>query len=251
MKSFLLALQFLTRIPVVIRDAPSRQAAGRSLLYYPLVGLILGLLLAALNWLLADAPALVRAAVVLTAWVALTGGLHLDGLADSADAWAGARGDRARALAIMRDPYSGPIAVVALVLAILIKFASLSNISPQDWLALAFVPALARGSIPLLFVTTPYVRPGGLGEALGTGQSRATSIASATVTWGAAVLALGTTGLWLVLVLGIVLLLLRGAMMRRLGGTSGDTAGALVEITETGLLLTLALLANAHHPSLV
>lgn len=248
MKSFLIALQFLTRIPVVTQAAPTPSALARSLLYYPLVGLILGLLLAAVNGLLEDTPALVRAALVLTAWVALTGGLHLDGLADSADAWAGAGGDRDRALAIMKDPRSGPIAVVALVLVLLMKLAALTDISSPQWLALAFIPALARSSIPLLFATTRYVRAGGSGEALGAVQSRTATVATAIATWGAAVLLLGARAFWLVLVLCALLLVLRAAMRRRLGGTTGDTAGALIEITETGLLLTLTLTSTDGAP---
>lgn len=241
MNAFLVALQFLTRIPVATRAAPTTEVVARSLLYYPLVGLVLGALLAALHWLLGDAPAPVRAALVLAAWAALTGGLHLDGLADSADAWAGASGDRERALAIMKDPRSGPIAVAVLVLVLLVKFAALASVAPADWLVLAFVPALARSGIPLLLATTPYVRPGGLGAALAAGQSRAAGIASAVATWCVAVLLIGAGAIWLLLVLCAALLALRGMMMRTLGGTTGDTAGALIEIAEAGLLLTVAL----------
>lgn len=241
MNAFLVALQFLTRLPVATREPPTADAIARSLIYYPLVGLVIGMLLAALHWLLGDAPAPVRAAAVLTAWAALTGGLHLDGLADSADAWAGAHGDRRRALAIMKDPHNGASAVVVLVLILLIKFASLASVAPADWRALVFVPALARGAIPLLLATTPYVRRGGLGAALAAGPFRASAIALVTVTASAALVLIGLAAVWLLAALCVVLVALRGMMMRRLGGTTGDTAGALIEIAEAGLLLTLAL----------
>src|SRR5690606_32208859 len=98
---------------------------GRSLLFYPLVGGLFGVLLLAFNALLDGAPLMLHAALLLTAWVLLSGGLHLDGLADSADAWLGGFGDRERTLTIMKDPRSGPIAVVTLVLVLLLKFSAL------------------------------------------------------------------------------------------------------------------------------
>ena len=110
------ALQFLTRLPVRLAGMPSPQQIGRSLLWYPLVGLLIGLLLFALQQLLGGLSLMLQAALLLAVWVGVSGGLHLDGLADSADAWVGGFGDRARTLEIMKDPRSGPIAVVVLVL---------------------------------------------------------------------------------------------------------------------------------------
>jgi adenosylcobinamide-GDP ribazoletransferase len=115
----------------------------------------------------AGAPLLLHAALLLTVWVLLSGALHLDGLADSADAWLGGFGDRERTLTIMKDPRSGPIAVVTLVLVLLLKFAALlALIEQQHALALIIVPLLGRSALLGLFLTTPYVRAGGLGQAL-------------------------------------------------------------------------------------
>ena len=237
---FLVALQFLTRIPVRVRELPPRTVA-RSLAYYPLVGLILGLLIAGLNALLSDAPTSVRAALVLTLWVGLTGALHLDGLADSADAWVAGAGDRERTLAIMKDPYCGPMAVATVVLVLLLKFASIQSLSRVSGVLLVFVPMLARSIVPLLFATTPYVRPGGSGSALADAQSRTTNLSVIAVAWIAVVVVAGLQGLGLVLALIGAFAILRYAMMRRLGGMTGDTAGALIEVSETSMLLTLAL----------
>jgi adenosylcobinamide-GDP ribazoletransferase len=237
---FLIALQFLTRLPVRLSGVPEARLVGRSLLYYPLVGLVLGLVLAALHWALGNAPGLLRAALVLTTWVLLTGALHLDGLADSADAWVGGLGNRERTLAIMKDPYCGPVAVVTLTVVLLIKFAALHNLGSNDWLTLLFVPAIARGAIPLLFLTTPYVRPGGLGSVLAAHLPRTASVAVIVATGVIVLLAAGMKGFGLLLTAAGVFLLLRALMIRRLGGTTGDTAGALVEVTEvTALLATL------------
>ena len=114
MLPFWIALQFLSSLPIRLSGMPKPQELGRSLLFYPLVGLLFGLLLWGANALLAGAPLMLHAALLLTLWVLLSGGLHLDGLADSADAWLGGFGDRERTLTIMKDPRSGPIAVVTL-----------------------------------------------------------------------------------------------------------------------------------------
>ena len=104
MLPFWIALQFLSSLPVRLPGMPRPEELGRSLLFYPLVGLLFGVLLWVLNAMLGGVPLLLHAALLLTAWVLLSGGLHLDGLADSADAWLGGFGDRERTLSIMKDP---------------------------------------------------------------------------------------------------------------------------------------------------
>lgn len=240
-RPLLVALQFLTRLPVPLSDSQSECIAGRSLLYYPLVGLLIGLLLAATAWTLADAPALLPAALVLTAWVLLTGALHLDGLADSADAWAGGHGDRDKTLAIMKDTHCGPVAVVVLVIVLLVKFAALHALTAaSNWTALVVPPLLGRAALPLLFLTTSYVRPGGLGAVLAKYQRRRAGILAVIMTAIAVLLSLGTAGLWLLLASSGAFVVLRALMIRRIGGTTGDTAGAMVELVEIAALVTVA-----------
>lgn len=237
-RPFFLALQFLTRFPVSAMAAVDDRDLGRSLLYYPLVGLLIGLLLAATAWALADAPALLRAALVLTVWVAITGALHLDGLADSADAWVGGHGDRAKTLRIMKDPNCGPMGVVALVMVLLVKFAALHALTTaSDWMALVLAPLLARTSTPLLFLTTPYVRPNGLGAVLAEHLPRRAATIVVTLTFVVVPLAAGSHEFWLLAAAGMVFLLLRALMLRRIHGTTGDTAGAMVELIETTVLV--------------
>ena len=125
MLPLLIALQFLTSLPIRLPAMPTPRQQGRSLLHYPAVGLFLGALLWLAALLLEGASPLLQAALLLALWVALTGALHLDGLADSADAWLGGFGDPARTLEIMKDPRSGPVAVVVLVLLLLLKFSAL------------------------------------------------------------------------------------------------------------------------------
>jgi len=235
-----IALQFLTRLPVTLAGMPTPEQIGRSLLFYPLVGLLIGVLLLAAQQLLGDSAVLLQAALLLTLWVGISGGLHLDGLADSADAWVGGFGDKQRTLAIMKDPRSGPIAVVVLVLLLLLKFAALvALLESGSGLLLLLVPWLARGLLPMLFLTTPYVRAGGLGQAL------AEHLPRRQLPWvlaanALAMLLFGWPALLALLVAGGVFIWLRSLMLKRLDGTTGDTAGALLEIAECAVLVALA-----------
>jgi adenosylcobinamide-GDP ribazoletransferase len=184
------------------------------------------------------APGVV-AALLLALWVFATGALHLDGLADSADAWIGGFGDRQRTLDIMRDPRCGPVAVAVVAVLLIAKFAALEAlIATNAWLAVAAAPVLGRTVVPLLFVTTRYVRSGGVGAVLAERLPRKPAVAIV------ACFALlgGIANLWMALTAGIVFIVLRAMMVHRIGGTTGDTAGAMVELVETGTLVTASLM---------
>lgn len=247
-KAFFIALGLLTRIPVpksfYINENDSEKIAGLSVLFYPLVGLIIGglllLLLTIINYLPTPLDSLLVAALMLALWVLLTGALHLDGLADSADAWLGGYGDQQRTLEIMKDPYSGPAAVVILVVVLLLKFSAVINIS---WEILLLTPILGRTAAMLLLATTPYVRKGGLGEA-------AASTLPVKMTWFIALVVLlltvyllGKVSLALVVVF-LVGYLCRNMMLNRIGGITGDTIGALIEIIEVTSLISFILITN-------
>ena len=242
MLPFWIALQFLSSLPIRLPGMPEPQELGRSLLFYPLVGLLFGAILWAFNWLLLGTPLLLHAALLLTVWVLLSGALHLDGLADSADAWLGGFGDRERTLTIMKDPRSGPIAVVTLVLVLLLKFAALlALIDQQQAVVLIIVPLIGRSAMLGLFLTTPYVRAGGLGQALADHLPRLAGTRVLAVSALVCVLIAGLSGVLAVVLAALVFVWLRQVMLRRLGGTTGDTAGALLELLEMVLLVGLAL----------
>jgi adenosylcobinamide-GDP ribazoletransferase len=172
----------------------------------------------------------------------LSGGLHLDGLADSADAWLGGFGDRERTLTIMKDPRSGPIAVVTLVLVLLLKFSALLALIEQAHsLALIIVPLIGRSALLGLFLTTPYVRAGGLGQALADHLPRSAGRQVLVVSALACVLIAGVSGVLALVLAGLGFVWLRQVMLRRLGGTTGDTAGAMLELLEVAVLVGLAL----------
>lgn len=241
MRAFWIALQFLTRIPTPHLAAPTPAELGRSLLFYPLVGAIIGLLLLSLAGLLWATSTLIGAAIILTVWVMLSGGLHLDGLADSADAWIGGHGDRERTLAIMKDPYCGPLAVTVVVLVMLLKFVALDNLlDSNDWLGLLWIPVAGRGAALALLLWTPYARPDGIGAVPAQNLPR---VPAYTVVAAIAVLGMliaGWRGVFMVIGVAVVWYFLRRMMLQRMGGTTGDTAGAMIEITETVALLILA-----------
>ena len=240
MLPFWIALQFLSSLPVRLPGMPEAEQLGRSLLFYPMVGLLFGGLLWLLNAVLLGAPALLHAALLLTAWVLLSGGLHLDGLADSADAWLGGFGDRDRTLLIMKDPRSGPIAVITLVLVLLLKFAALLALIEQgQTLVLLIVPVLGRGALLGLFLTTSYVRAGGLGQALADHLPRRAGWQVLLACAVGCMLVAGWTGVWMLVVTASVFIWLRQMMLRRLGGCTGDTAGALLELLEMVVLVAV------------
>jgi len=242
LRPLIVAIQFLTRLPVPTLGEISEKQIGHSMLYYPLVGLIIGGVLVALQLALGGAPVPLEAALLLVAWIAITGGLHIDGLADSADAWIGGLGNRARTLEIMKDPRCGPMGVVAIVAVLIVKFAALEAlVTAGDWLALLIAPVLARTALPALFISTAYVRESGLGSTLAANIPRNAAIAVVGVTLAAIPFAAGLRGFWMLIVAVAVFLGLRRAMMARIGGTTGDTAGAVVELLETAVLVVAGL----------
>lgn len=242
LRSFYIALSFLTRIQTPLKGDVSQSQIGQSIIFYPLVGAIIGflffLLTEAILFFSTDFSSSVLAAIILTVWVLITGGLHLDGLADSADAWIGGQNDRDRTLEIMKDPYCGPIAVAVIILILLLKWAALSQLLRMDQAAfLIVVPMLSRGTILLLFMTTIYVRDSGLGAAF------LDYMPGENILWGSlivsACLYLIFGSLFSLLLVALIVLALRAMMVQRLGGMTGDTLGATVEIAEAVALVGL------------
>jgi len=237
MRGLLVALGFLTRVPVPPAVFDDTRASGQSLAWYSTVGAMVGALLWLLAQLLHAWPPLLSSAVILIGWIGITGALHLDGLADSADAWIGGIGSRERTLDIMKDPRCGPAGVVALIALLLLKFAALASAPANGGLALLLAPVLGRAVLTLAFVTTPYARSQGLGSALRDAPRGACWLGIAVA--GILSLACGWRGLAALAVVAIVFVLWRRACMRRLGGFTGDTCGALAEITEAVVLVAM------------
>jgi len=248
LKAALTALQFLSQIPVHFRSPSTEKEVGLSLCYYPLVGLLFGGLLYVAAWLLSGAPVLVSAALLLIGWVWLSGALHLDGLADSSDAWLGGRGDPQRTLAIMKDPTAGPVAVVVLLLLLLLKFSLIHSLlsAGQLW-PLLLAPMVGRMALPALLLSTPYVRKQGLGRwLLDYAPRRAVWLQLSLIGLGLLLYA-PALALTVLPAVGLMLWQLRRWMICRIGGATGDTLGGALEITEVLVLLVIVLL-QLHMP---
>jgi adenosylcobinamide-GDP ribazoletransferase len=238
----LAAFSFLTRLPVpsvTLRD----EDLGRSVAFYPLVGLALGLGAGGLTTVLAGVTSpFLAAALGAGLLAALTGGLHLDGLADLFDGLGGGRGDRARILAIMRDGRIGAHGATALVLVLVAKVAAMAELASRgNWVALVLFPCLGRWAATPLVAFLPYARPEGIGRAF-VGKTGAREVAIAT---GTAALVVGLTGGGL-MIPALAAALVEGAlgiaMARKLGGLTGDVYGAAIELGEVAVLTVATLI---------
>jgi len=245
------AMQFLTRLPVATRTLFDNRDYANSLAWYPVVGVVLGALLWLFSWLLAEplasgylSSALV-AAILLAVWILFTGALHLDGVADCADAWVGGFGDREKTLQILKDPRSGPIAVVILVLVLLVKWAALDMLlNSQHWSIIWLIPLLARAAMPYIFWRLDYASASGLGSPLVKGLSPRRMLISLLLVAVTGALTLAAQPQILMLFAAVAILVYlwwKRACYQKLGGFNGDCAGALVEFLELALLLGLAI----------
>lgn len=236
------ALRFLTLLPWPTSPATSTtQDITRAIAWFPVAGLIIGLLLLPVGWLTGTVwDAGVRAAGIVIVWGIITAGLHLDGLSDTFDAVMSWR-PRERKLAIMRDSHVGAMGVLAVVAVLLLKFVWLQASDNDWWRAVVLAPVWGRWAQVYGLHWFPAARSDGLGHAFQsqTGGQRsffAATAAALLITISVAPLSGIVAGL---LVWGVVLLLAHW-WNRSLGGLTGDTYGALCEISEVVVLATLA-----------
>lgn len=242
------ALLFLTVLPLSAASTVKTRELGRSMAYFPLIGLGLGLLLAAANAALGIFfPPSVCALLVLLLLIYCTGALHLDGVADTADGMYGIR-DRATRLRIMKDSRVGAMGVVALLCLLLLKVVTLSALPPAvRWPVLIALPVVGRWMMVALAVLAPYARSeGGTGSVFveEVGQ-RELGIATLIL----AVVLIGFFKLWgltLLAALILAVIALERYFRQRLGGVTGDILGAVCEWSEAFFLL-LASAAYFHH----
>jgi adenosylcobinamide-GDP ribazoletransferase len=231
-----LAISWLTVVPV--RTAEVDRAVARvAVVVAPVVGVVLGSAAAGVLVLLDLAGASRLLAGVLTvAFLALaTRGLHLDGLADTADGL-GSYGPPDRALAIMRDGPVGPFGVVVLVLTLGAQIAAIG-----DWAALILAVVVGRGAFTVCCHATPPARPDGLGALVAGTQPIVVPVVWTVALAGASVLIHPWRGPVAVAVATGVVLLLRRHTRRRFGGLTGDVLGAASELATTAVLVVLSL----------
>ncbi len=244
-----LAVTFLTGIPLKVEGDVSPSDLWRSMGWYPLVGLAMG----AAAWgvyagLLELLPGLVAAALVVILLEAVTRGLHMDGLMDTADGiLSGA--PRERALEIMKDSNVGAMGVVAAVLLLVLKVAALGALARADAAAPLIAGWCAARALPALDVYAwPYARAAGTGEAftrertLGPVELAAGLLLAGIVIAGLVGISIDAAGSWYAGLVAAVLamgaaLLVQAAVAKRLGGLTGDVYGMGIELAEAGALV--------------
>ena len=245
-KPFFSALRFLTILPIPESWCGNESSFYKSPDYYPLVGLLIGLLLALLDlmlcWLL---PVTVASVLLLLAMIAISGALHLDGLADSADAFFSSRG-REQMLEIMKDSRSGPMGVTAIIVVLLLKLMLLMALPANwRWQVILLMPLAGRCVLPVISSWLPYARPNGTA-----------AFTNREFSWTRLLIALAMLAIpssfllgWMAGAIVTVVAVLGGWLSglyshRKIGGFTGDTLGATCELIE--LLPALSVVVLAH-----
>jgi len=246
MRLFLIAFQFLTIIPLPFTIRCEKDDLGRSTAFFPLVGLTIGGLLVAANWLLS--PWLARPlcdALLITLVTLITGALHLDGLADVCDGLA-ARGSRERFLAIMKDSQVGAIGAVGLVLVLLLKWQALVAVPAEvKWQALLLFPALTRFGQVLTMTGARRARQDGLGAAFAYGAGGTALFLAFVTVASASFYLLGLKGVLALAAVCVLTFAGRTFFQRKLGGLTGDTIGCISELNEILVLVVISATLHA------
>ena len=237
------AIQFLTRVPLG-RRPPTLDEIAASQSWFPAVGLLIGFALLGMDRLAMRAlPAASVDVLLVVSLAAITGALHLDGLADAADGlWGG--GTPERRLEIMRDPHRGTFAIVVVVSILTLKWAGLEAL-PSDVRVevIVLTPGLARLAMLVCIALFPYARREGMGAGM-RAHARPALIAGGAVALAASVALLGVGGLGVVAAAIAIGLAAGWYATRLLGGVTGDIYGATLEFSEAFMLLSIAAMAN-------
>jgi adenosylcobinamide-GDP ribazoletransferase len=235
----LLAIRYLTILPPPDRGPVVPGGLGRAAAWFPVVGVGLGLMLVAADWLTTRLfPPLLAALLTVTVWKLVTGGLHLDGLADCLDGLMGR--DREHRLAIMRDSRIGTFGAVGLILFLMLEIVAVADLPPAPrWRVLLAAPVVGRAVPPMLARLFGAARSEGQGAAFVAGVGGGGAALALVVAVLVPVATLGLTGLAAAVLALLVAVLAAWFLARRLGGLTGDVLGATVEGAELAVLLTV------------
>ena len=239
MRLFFVALQFLTRIQIVRQDSWTAEDFGRSTRFFPLVGLVQGVIYLLIAYLLLPVlgKSAIFASLMLILTIAITGGLHYDGFMDTMDGLLSAR-SRERMLEIMKDSRVGSYGALAAICLILLQWSMLRDIDEAFiFMAVYTMPLIGRMGMVLVIASFPYARPEGMGKAFAEMADRSTLIVAG-VTTISAIITLGQVAM-AALVVGLSVAYLFGRYATaKLGGVTGDVYGAAELLTETSVLAT-------------
>lgn len=244
MKRFLIALQFLTILPVKISPEIKDEDFGKSLFYFPLIGLLIGSLLSLTAVLFGFLPNLATGAFILITSVIITGGIHLDGLADTCDGFYGNKA-KERILEIMRDSRIGVMGVIGIISLLLLKFALIVSIH-QDflWKSLIMMATFSRWSQGLACSISNYARKEGKAKFFIEYARPRDVIMGALLTFVLFLLMAKLKGMLVFFSVFVSVLLFIQYVKRKIGGMTGDTIGATSEIAEVVVLLFSLILSK-------
>jgi adenosylcobinamide-GDP ribazoletransferase len=240
-----LAASFLTILPLIDQRPASEETVAASFVWFPFVGFAIGVALAAEDWILAHFFAqVVRSVLIVASLIVVTGGIHLDGLADTADAL-GAGRDRTRALEILRDSRVGTFGATAIFFDLTLKILALSTLAGgRRYAALIIAPTLARFAMVMVGVGLPYLRESGAGTAFlnrqGPGWRRRVAVIFLIIVCAILLSPFRTVGVLALSIALLIAFLMHLFYRRWLGGVTGDLIGACGELVEIAVLLTMS-----------
>lgn len=242
---FFTAFQFLTRFQFLTLQEWKEESFGRCVKFFPVIGAIIGCVLAAVAYMAqflsaGREPIHLLAAGLIMLEICITGGLHCDGFMDTSDGVFSGR-SRERMLEIMKDSRVGAFGVIGFCLLLLIKYSLLLDMDKTQWLpALVTMPVLARMASVIAITMFPYARSNGLGKTFSQYSSISTLMIAACFT-SILLLPVGYMALWAAVVALAGAVLFASYVSKRLGGLTGDVYGAVIEISEVLVLLLFCL----------
>jgi adenosylcobinamide-GDP ribazoletransferase len=245
LSSPLLALQFLTVIPVKIKVFKDIDLA-RSAVYFPVIGFLLGLILVvvAKGLVFLNFNTLTASVIIVAVLAVTTGSIHLDGLSDTSDALL-SRKSKDEMLDIMRDPHIGAMGAVAIILALMLKVVLISSLRPSIMMpALVLMCTISRTSLVMAMHLFPYARKEGKAKTYMEQKDIKTLVIAATLATLFVAFTWHIRGLVTLLVTILFVYLMGKSIVRRFGGITGDILGAMVETSEIIVLLGVSILGS-------
>jgi adenosylcobinamide-GDP ribazoletransferase len=242
---FLAALQFLTVIAIPWRREVQADELGRSAGYFPIIGLIIGLILVGLNWLFGLLlPPPVAGALLIAFIVVISGAIHLDGFADTCDGLAGHK-TVAERWQVMHDSRAGAFGIVGVVLLLLIKYVALTSI-PEAlmMMTLVLMPVVSRWAMTYALFAYRYARPDGLGKALKQGTTWPRFTMATVIAAVIAAIIGQLIGLAIMFFIWVGTVAVAAYFKSKFNGLTGDNYGAINEVAEVSVLIFITMLAQ-------